>query len=632
MSRLLATGVALATAALLSAASAAGATAPTATTGPVTSVGPTTATVSGSVNPNGNATSWFVEFGTTTSYGSKTTGVNAGSGTSPATISATLTGLTLGTGYHYRVVATSSAGTSRGADGLLTTSAAPQASTGAASSVTPTSATLNGTVNPSGRATTWFFEYGTSTSYGSKTPAKDVGSGTSPVNVSGQLTALTTGRLYHFRVVATSDAGTSRGLDATFTTATAPTVTTRTASSVRDSTATLSGTVNPNGQTTTAYLEYGTSASYGTKTAAKNVGSGRSTSTVSMPVSGLAAGTTYHFRIAASNATGTSAGSDQTFTTTGPPAVRTGSSTGTTPTGSTLTGSIDSRGHSTSWYFEYGPNTNYGLRTSTRGQSSSGGARPVSETIAGLLAGTSYHFRLVAKNSAGTSFGADTVFTTTGPAVTLVASATTVVHHGEMTLSGRVSSGKENESVTVYAQPFGPGSFAGVATVLTRAGGSWTLIVRPTIATTYKSVWNGNTTSTISVSVRPAVSIRSLPGLRFATHITAERRFVGRTAQLQRRLPDGRWQTIARAHLNRGSSAVFRPVLHRGRWTLRVAISINQAGSGYLAGFSRTITVRKRQRSGAAVTRTLQEGPGVISGAEQAVPRALLSQNQTDKT
>src|SRR4029077_15030375 len=107
----------------------------------------------------------LVEFGTTTSYGSKTTAVNAGAGTSATTISATLTHLAPGTSYHYRVVATSSAGTARGADGLLTTSAAPQASTGSAGAVTPTSATLSGSVNPSGRATATFFEYGTSTNY-----------------------------------------------------------------------------------------------------------------------------------------------------------------------------------------------------------------------------------------------------------------------------------------------------------------------------------------------------------------------------------------------------------------------------------------------------------------------------------
>jgi phosphodiesterase/alkaline phosphatase D-like protein len=594
MAKLLATGIAVATVALLAAASAAAATAPTAATGPVTSVGPTSATVSGSVNPNGAATSWYVEFGTTAGYGSKTAAVNAGSGTATTTISETLTGLTPGTSYHYRVVATNSAGTGRGADGLLTTSAAPQASTGGASSVTVTSATLNGTVNPSGRATTSFFEYGTSTSYGSKTPVKDVGSGTTSVAVSGNVTGLTPARSYHFRLVATSDAGTSHGSDQTFTTAAAPAVTTKGASTLRDSTATLNGTVNPNGQSTTAYFEYGTSTSYGTKTAGKSIGSAGSTSSVAIGVSGLSAGTTYHFRIVASNVTGTSTGRDQTFATTGPPAVRTGGTTTTSPTGSTLTGSVDSRGHSTSWYFEYGTKTSYGLRTSTRTQSSTSGARSVSEAITGLTAGTSYHFRLVAKNSAGTSYGADAVFTTTGPAVTLVASAPLVIHHGAVALSGIVSSGRENESVTVYAQRFGVEAFAAVATVLTRAGGAWTLIVRPTIATTYKSVWNGNTTPPINVAVRPAVSIRALTGLRFATHITAERRFVGRTVQLQRRLTDGRWLTLARANLNRRSSAVFHPALRRGRWTLRVAISVNQAGGGYLAGFSRAITVRKR--------------------------------------
>jgi hypothetical protein len=585
---------ALAGAALVGAGLAAAATAPTATTGPVTAVGPTTATVSGSVNPNGTATTWYVEYGTSTSYGSKTASASAGSGTTSVAVSPTLSGLTPGTSYHYRVVATSSAGTGQGADGLLTTSSAPQVVTGSASGVTATSATLNGTENPTYRATTWYFEYGTSTSYGTKTAAKSAGSGTSQVSVTAQVTGLTSGRTYHFRLVATSDAGTSRGADETFLPSAAPSVTTGTASSIKDTSATLRGTVNPTGQATTAYFEYGTSTSYGTKSAVKSVGSGTGSTSVSIAVAGLAPGTTYHVRLVASNATGTTTGGDQTFTTTGPPGVHTTPATGVSSNAATLTGSVDSRGHSTSWYFQYGPTAGYGERTSTRSQSSSVGARSVSETIAGLTAGTAYHFRLVATNSSGTSYSADAVFTTTGPAVSISASATTVVHRTAVRLSGRVASGRANESVVVYAQRFGGGSFATVATVLTDAGGTWSLTVRPTIGTTYKGIWNGSTSFTVAVGVRPAVSLRSLPRQRFATHVTAARSFAGRIVQLQRRLPDGRWRTIARAHLDRGSNAVFRPSLKRGRWTLRAAISVNQAGGGYLAGFSSPLSFRRR--------------------------------------
>src|SRR2546422_216955 len=126
---------AFAVAALVGAGPVAAASAPTASTGPVTAVGPTTATVSGSVNPNGRATSWYVEYGTSTSYGTKAPVKAAGSGTSPVAVSAPVTGLTSGRTYHFRLVATSDAGTSRGADQTFVASAAPTVTTKAASSV-----------------------------------------------------------------------------------------------------------------------------------------------------------------------------------------------------------------------------------------------------------------------------------------------------------------------------------------------------------------------------------------------------------------------------------------------------------------------------------------------------------------
>ena len=165
--------VALATAVLLlaGAGAAAAASPPIVATGATSDVGPTSATISGTVNPNGQATTWWIEYGTSTAYGPKTASKSAGSGTTNVDVSSTLTGLAPGTTYHFRFVAMSSAGTSQGADATFATAAAPTVVTGAAGGVTASSATLNGTVNPNGRSTTWYFEYGTGTSYGSKTAA-----------------------------------------------------------------------------------------------------------------------------------------------------------------------------------------------------------------------------------------------------------------------------------------------------------------------------------------------------------------------------------------------------------------------------------------------------------------------------
>jgi hypothetical protein len=589
--RALAAVASLAAALSVGAGVAAAATAPSASTGPVTSVGATSATVSGSVNPNGTSTSWHVEYGTSTSYGSSTGSTSAGSGTSSVPISATLSGLKAGTTYHYRVVATSSAGTARGADGIVTTAAAPQVVIGSATA-SATSATLNGTVDPSGRATTWYFEYGTSTSYGHKTPAKDAGSGNGAVAVSAPISGLTAGRTYHYRLVASSDAGTSRGSDRTFVATNPPTVTTKSASSIRDTSATLNASVNPNGQSTTVYFEYGTSTSYGSKSSSKSIGSGGSTTNVAIGVSGLTPGVVYHFRVVASNATGTNAGADQAFTTSGQPVVRTGSVTGVSSSGATLTGIVDPNGHAATWFFQYGLTASYGLQTPVR--SGSGGSRTVSEPIGGLLAGRTYHMRLVASNSIGTSYGADVAFTTAGPLLTIAASTTTVISHRAVMLTGKVATGKSDEPVALYAQRYGAGSFTQLTTVLTDAGGTWRLIVRPLARTTYKGVWNGQSSATVTVAVRPAVSLRVLPQLRFATHVAGARSFAGRIVQLQRHLLNGGWVTIARARLNSSSNAVFRPHLRVGRSTLRVAISVNQTGPGYVAGYSRWVSVRRR--------------------------------------
>ncbi|MFC1882956.1 S8 family serine peptidase, partial [Thermodesulfobacteriota bacterium] len=90
--------------------------------------------------------------------------------------------------------------------------------TGLASSVTTNSAALNGTINPNGISTTYYFEYGTTISYGSKTIETTAGSGTNDVTVSADLTGLSDDTTYHFRLVAENSGRAVYGVDATFTT------------------------------------------------------------------------------------------------------------------------------------------------------------------------------------------------------------------------------------------------------------------------------------------------------------------------------------------------------------------------------------------------------------------------------
>jgi hypothetical protein len=104
--------------------------------------------------------------------------------------------------------------------------AVPAVTTGAASNQSPNSATVAGSLNPNGRVSTWYFQYGTTKSYGARTTAQDAGSGTKRVPVSVALTGLQGKTTYHYRLVATNSSGTNTGADKTFKTPEAPTVST----------------------------------------------------------------------------------------------------------------------------------------------------------------------------------------------------------------------------------------------------------------------------------------------------------------------------------------------------------------------------------------------------------------------
>ncbi|HEX8752682.1 MAG TPA: hypothetical protein VF731_04620 [Solirubrobacterales bacterium] len=207
--------------------------------------------------------------------------------------------------------------------GPLVYGEAPAVITEGATAIANTEATLHGTVDPKEEATTWQFEYGTTTAYGNAVPASpgNAGEGSAPAPVSTVLTGLQPGTKYHYRLRATNGSGSATGGDEVFTTASPPSAET-TGSPVRTATtAALEGRVLPAGAATTYHFEYGTegpcASSSCQSTPAQPAGSGSEYVLVTEAISGLEPGTTYHYRVVADNGNvgGPSDGSDMTVTT-----------------------------------------------------------------------------------------------------------------------------------------------------------------------------------------------------------------------------------------------------------------------------------------------------------------------------
>jgi streptogramin lyase len=187
------------------------------------------------------------------------------------------------------------------------------------------------------------------------------------------------------------------------------------ASGVNGAEATLKGTVNPEKLASTYFFEYGTTKAYGSKTAEVSAGSGTANVAASKLVGELAPSTTYHFRVAETNSTGTTTGEDQTFTTTSnPPGATTGSATAVTVTEAILHGAANPNGYATTAQFEYGPTTSYGSLAPAVAESAGSGTAEVQKGVllTKLLPNTTYHFRIRASSSQGTVFGKDATFTT----------------------------------------------------------------------------------------------------------------------------------------------------------------------------------------------------------------------------
>ncbi len=200
----------------------------------------------------------------------------------------------------------------------------PTVSTSAASAITTTGATLNGSVNARGSSANTSFDYklssaGTFENTIAATPATATGS--SATSISADLTGLLPNTSYDFKAVGSNVAGEIEGTVLSFTTAdAAPLVTTSSASNVSVTMVTLNGTVNAQNATATAYFEYGTTTGVYTTSAnvSGTINDGMNAVNVSVGLTGLSANTTYFYRLVSTNDGGTTEGSEETFTTTIP--------------------------------------------------------------------------------------------------------------------------------------------------------------------------------------------------------------------------------------------------------------------------------------------------------------------------
>ena len=424
---------------------------PTVTTASATAVTASGASLHGSVNANGDPNVTTIEFCYQTA--SFTTGNCAGalvaatpataSGTSPTTEGTTLSGLADATTYYVELEATNSLGTVTYGGVVSFTTGTIAVSTGSATSITKTAATLHGTVNANSDPSVTAIEFCYSTTSfttgncagapGEVTTASSPGtaSGTSATAQSLGLTGLSSGTTYYVELEATNSAATVvYGGVVSFTTAAALTVVTTTpATSITTSAATLNGTVDANGDpnvtaiefcySTTSFTTGNCSSAVGEVTTAANPGTATGTSATaqSLGLTGLTSGTTYYFELEATNALSTTyPGGVQSFTTVAALTVVTSASTSITTSSATLHGTVNANGDPNVHTVEFCYSTTSfttgncagapGEVTTASSPGTASGTSATAQSLAltGLSSGTTYYFELEATNSVGVTY------------------------------------------------------------------------------------------------------------------------------------------------------------------------------------------------------------------------------------
>jgi hypothetical protein len=313
----------------------------------------------------------------------------------------------------------------------------PSTASTVATNLRPVAATLNGTVDPDGEAvTSCEFEYGISADYGLTVPCAEseaaIGSGTEPVPVHADISGLTPEGTYFFRLVAGNANGSVLFPGAEFNTTSAVGLVPQAQSEDNGYSLTLNALVKDwSSPLSDCHFEYVTEAGFqanggsfsdlktggsvACEPAAATIPVDDAEHAVAGKISGLLGNSPYRWRIVATNGYGTSSSAAQELTSAEtPPIVETGAASQRTTTSAVLNGQLNPSALQSTYFFEYGTTTSYGSRApAVSGVAGNGRSMvAVSEGISGLEPGTTYHFRLVGENSAGTEFGADASFET----------------------------------------------------------------------------------------------------------------------------------------------------------------------------------------------------------------------------
>ncbi len=308
---------------------------PSITTNDATAVAASSAELHGTINTGGNAGAGWFEWGTTSSLGKRTDPQVFAVGTTSVTLVTSIRDLAPHTTFYFRAVlyqGVAGAPVINGEIKTFTTAgdAVPTtnvpaanvvATTGDATAVTSSGATLNGSINPGSGSVMVWFDWGTSTSLGSRTEAQTIPGGTTTVAVTFSLSKLQTHTVYYFRLDAYRSGGVySLGDIKTFTTSDAPaeapmTVTTGDASAITFNSATLNGKITAGGSPFGAWFEYGTTPSLGKRTEIHTFSDNTTSANLTQTLNDLHSNTTYYFRAVGYRRGANVLGDISTFTT-----------------------------------------------------------------------------------------------------------------------------------------------------------------------------------------------------------------------------------------------------------------------------------------------------------------------------